>query len=176
MTWQTSSPVPPIMSQNGSIAVPDKLTETPTDFIRKTMLMALVRSTRSVRFSSTSISCNLENGSSFSVESSSLSPDMAPSTSSIPICPALNSSLYCFIFRIGGCPSGAMSSKSIFSSTIGRAQKAEVSISMMNMLRVAFGQLIGCSTMNSIIFGGGWLGFFKSNNMVKFGTITIVRM
>ena len=69
-----------------------------------------------------------------------------------------------------------MSNKSIFSSTLCLEIPDEISKAIMNIDRVKRVHLIGTATAFVNNLGGGWEGFFRSNIMVKFGTITIVMM
>ena len=101
---------------------------------------------------------------------------MSPSIKRNPGCPASNSSEYIPIFLTAGTFSGAISSKSMFSSTFGRLIPAEININVRNTASVNFVQLSGKFTALTKAAGGGCEGFFRSNIMVRFGTITIVMM
>ena len=64
----------------------------------------------------------------------------------------------------------------MFSSTLGRLYPAEININVRNNASVNLVQLSGKFTALTKGAGGGCDGFFRSNNMVRFGTITIVMM
>ena len=51
---------------------------------------------------------------------------------------------------------------------------AEKIIAMMNSTNVTLVHLTGTETIATNTLGGGCEGFFKSSNIVKFGTINIV--
>ena len=116
--------------------------------------------------------------SSFSTGSPSVgsaSPEISPSTKIIPTWPALKSLEYCFIVTTDASSSGAIPSRSIFSSTFPWPQNPETNIITIKIAITPFDHLIGTWTTFSNTGRGGCFGLRKSNNRVKLGTIVIVR-